>query len=84
MEVKIFPVALGVDQAYILRGSGTIMVDGGAPGKLNDFLRELKKIQIEPDEISLMVMTHGHWDHIGSASEIQGVTGAKIAMHKAE
>jgi len=30
------------------------------------------------------VLTHGHWDHIGSARDIQQITGAKIAMHRRE
>ena len=31
-----------------------------------------------------MVLTHGHWDHIGSAAEIKEITGAKIVMHQNE
>ncbi len=31
-----------------------------------------------------MVITHGHWDHIGSAKEIKESTGAKIAIHDCE
>jgi glyoxylase-like metal-dependent hydrolase (beta-lactamase superfamily II) len=30
------------------------------------------------------MITHGHWDHIGSAKQIKEVTGAKIAMHERE
>lgn len=84
MEVEIFPVRLGVDQAYILKGRGTVMIDGGAPGKLKCFLREMDRIQVPPDEIKLIILTHGHWDHIGSASDIQMISGAKIAMHEEE
>ncbi len=39
---------------------------------------------IAPGEIKLIVVTHGHWDHIGSAKEIKEITGAKIAMHQNE
>lgn len=27
------------------------------------------------------MLTHGHWDHIGTAKEIKDLTGAKIALH---
>ena len=41
----------------------------------------MEALAIEPRSIRLMVITHGHWDHIGSASDIRKITGAKIAMH---
>ncbi|WP_367172500.1 MBL fold metallo-hydrolase [Desulfobacula sp.] len=30
------------------------------------------------------MLTHGHWDHIGSVKDIKEMTGARIAMHKLE
>jgi len=30
------------------------------------------------------VLTHGHWDHIGSVKAIKDITGAKIALHQNE
>jgi glyoxylase-like metal-dependent hydrolase (beta-lactamase superfamily II) len=39
---------------------------------------------IKPHNVKLMVLTHGHWDHIGSAREIKEMTGAVIAMHCSE
>ena len=60
------------------------MIDGGAPGKANDFLSGLNKASITPEEINMIIITHGHWDHIGSAKDIKDITGAKIAMHRRE
>jgi glyoxylase-like metal-dependent hydrolase (beta-lactamase superfamily II) len=34
--------------------------------------------------LNLIVITHGHWDHIGSARDFQLATGATIAMHESE
>jgi glyoxylase-like metal-dependent hydrolase (beta-lactamase superfamily II) len=34
--------------------------------------------------VQLIVLTHGHWDHIGSARDIKSATDAKIAMHERE
>jgi hydroxyacylglutathione hydrolase len=84
MSVNIYPVILGFDHCYIIRGEGTIMVDGGAPKKAREFTDSIKKLSLKPGDIQLMVMTHGHWDHIGSAKEIKELTGAKIAMHERE
>jgi len=84
MSVNIYPVILGFDHCYIIQGEGTIMVDGGAPKKAKEFIQSLRRLSIRPEDIQLMIMTHGHWDHIGSAKEIKELTGAKIAMHERE
>ncbi len=57
------------------------MIDGGSPNKAEAFKQAIEKIQMNPQDIKLMVLTHGHFDHIGSAKEIKEITGAKIAMH---
>jgi glyoxylase-like metal-dependent hydrolase (beta-lactamase superfamily II) len=77
-------IPLGFDQAYIVKDQGTIMIDSGEPKKGKAFLKSLKEISIKPEEIKLIILTHGHWDHIGSAAEIKEITGAKVVMHKNE
>ncbi len=84
MDTNIYPVTLGFDHAYIIQEQGTIMIDGGAPKQAKAFSRALENASIKPEEVQLIVLTHGHWDHIGSAKEIKEITGAKIAMHHQE
>jgi len=84
MNISIYPISLGVDQSYIIQGEGIVMIDGGAPKKANAFIKGIKKTSIKPEDIKLLILTHGHWDHIGSAKDIKEITGAKIAMHKRE
>jgi hydroxyacylglutathione hydrolase len=84
MDTSIYPVTLGFDHAYIIKAQGTIMIDGGAPKQAKSFSRALKNASINPQEVKLIVLTHGHWDHIGSANMIKEITGAKIAMHHRE
>lgn len=81
MSVSIHPIALGFDNCYVIRGEGTIMVDGGAPNQAKTFTEALERLSLRHEEIRLIVITHGHWDHIGSAKDIKELTGAKIAMH---
>lgn len=84
MGIKIYPVTLGFDHAYILKEQGTIMIDGGSPKQAKAFSKALENVSVKPEEVQLIVLTHGHWDHIGSAKEIKEITGAKIAIHHRE
>lgn len=82
--MNIHTICLGLDYCYLIQDKGTIMVDGGAPNKAQKFTKALSKIGIHPEAIQLLVITHGHFDHIGSARDIKEITGAKLAMHEQE
>jgi glyoxylase-like metal-dependent hydrolase (beta-lactamase superfamily II) len=84
VEHKIFPIKMGLDTIYALRGEGVILIDGGDPHKIMKFKDGIEKASIKPEEIKLIVLTHGHWDHIGSAKEIKALTGAPILMHQGD
>jgi glyoxylase-like metal-dependent hydrolase (beta-lactamase superfamily II) len=84
MKTEIFPIKLGLNSCYLIRGKDIVMIDGGMPNKLKMFKRKLTKLGIQSSEIKLIVLTHSHFDHSGSAREIRDFTGAKIAIHESE
>ncbi len=84
MKLSIHPIALGVTNCYIIRHEGMLLVDSGVPKKAGSFKKALDKLNISADEIQLILITHAHWDHIGSAKEIKELTGAKLALHDNE
>jgi len=84
MSLGIHPIKLGVARCYVIRAEGTILIDGGAPKQARNFMKGIENLSIKPEDIQLIVITHGHWDHIGSAKEIKEITGAKIALHRNE
>ena len=84
METEIFRIKLGLNSTYLIRGKDIVMIDGGMPNKFELFKRELSKLKIQPGEIKLIVLTHSHFDHSGSAKEIRDLTGARIAIHESE
>lgn len=82
LETKIHSLKFGINRCYIIQSEGTIMVDGGPPNKKNDFLKQLNKLNIDPKRIQLIILTHGHFDHIGSALDFKEITETKVAIHK--
>jgi glyoxylase-like metal-dependent hydrolase (beta-lactamase superfamily II) len=84
MAVNIYPISLGMTQCYLIQDKGAIMIDVGAPKKIKNFIKGIEQAGIKPNDIKLIIPTHGHWDHIGSAKDIKEITGARIAMHHQE
>ena len=84
MAVDIFPIALGFDTCYVLRDRGVVALDAGQPGKATAFRRGLARAAIDPDAVGLILLTHAHWDHMGSAADLKALTGAPLAVHERE
>ena len=66
----------------ITTGNGLMLIDTGTPGNENKILDEVKGLGHRPEDIKIIVLTHYHMDHIGSARALKDLTKAKIAAHK--
>ena len=82
MATRIVSMKLGMTNCYLLQDKGTILIDAGGPKQAEKFRKELDKAAVRPDEVKLILITHGHWDHVGSARDIKDLTGAKLAIHE--
>ncbi|MBI4187041.1 MAG: MBL fold metallo-hydrolase [Chloroflexi bacterium] len=56
-------------------GEGMIVDPGDEAERIVKAVRGLKV------DIKYIVLTHGHWDHIGSLGEVREATGARVAIH---
>lgn len=81
MAFSFYRIPVGICNSFLLRGERTILIDGGAWGGFPSFQRQLNVLGIDPKEIELILLTHGHWDHITCLADIQKLTGARIAIH---
>ena len=82
MSTQIYSVRFGINRCYLIQEEGVIMIDGGPPNKLNAFQKFIEGIPIHSKDIRLIILTHGDFDHVGSAGEIKSLTGAQIAIHE--
>lgn len=61
-------------------GQGKFMVDTGWAGGLPEFLHQLRRYSIRPEEIRYFMLTHHHPDHAGLAQEIKQACGARLVI----
>jgi hydroxyacylglutathione hydrolase len=67
---------------FLIRGdTGCVLVDTGHPGRADRILERLAKRGVAPDDIHLILLTHGHTDHFGNAAALRERTSAPVAIH---
>jgi len=81
MSSQIFTIKIGINRCYLIKDEGTILIDAGNPNRIHAFQKSFERLPIHPNEIGLILLTHGDHDHVGSAKELKELTGAKIAIH---
>jgi glyoxylase-like metal-dependent hydrolase (beta-lactamase superfamily II) len=84
MAPEIHSIRLGIDKVYLIKQQCPILIDGGEPGHSERVKPGLVAAGVSPNEIKLIILTHGHWDHIGCAAYMKKLTGAPLAMHDSE
>ncbi len=82
--MQIHSVPLGIDNCYLLQGERSVFIDGGAPGQSGAFIKRLAELDVDPSKITIIILTHAHWDHIGSVRALVELTGAGLAVHARE
>ncbi|MGE5235751.1 MAG: MBL fold metallo-hydrolase [Acidobacteriota bacterium] len=84
MAATITAVRTGITNTYLIRDRGTVLIDPGGPGKADAVLRKLRERLGEMPRVDLIVVTHGHFDHIGAAREMRELTCAPLAIHRGD
>ena len=82
---KVHRIGLvNVSSFLIYRPGEAILVDCGNSGSEVKILEALKKLGLEPEMLKLLVLTHSHFDHAGSAGSLKDLTGCKVMIHRSE
>ncbi len=80
MELKVLPVTSFVENVYVLADEKTreaIVFDPG--GEADNILALIEEMGVK---VKLILVTHGHMDHIGGVAKVKEATGASFGIHE--
>ncbi len=67
---------------YLINLGELILIDSGAGWSVDKIINNIDKLGFDCKNISRILLTHCHIDHIGGAPEIKKRFGSKIYIHK--
>ena len=68
-------------RVYLIEDETLTIVDTGPPWNASRVMKYIRSIGRNPEELGLILMTHGHPDHAGSAVQLIKHTGASVVAH---
>ncbi len=60
------------------------LIDAGLPRHRRSLTRQLDRAGLAPTQLTDIVLTHAHGDHLGLAAELQDAHGARVWVHEAD
>jgi uncharacterized membrane protein YfcA len=68
----------GLSVILIDAGTELLLVDGGLPQSAALVVDNIRKLGFDPREISMIAVSHAHFDHVGGINALQKLSGAKV------
>ncbi len=80
--MEILSREIGLSNVHVIKDEKTIIVDTGTYRNKAGMLNELRAMGVDPKEVSLIILTHGHMDHCANVNVLKELTGAPVLAHK--
>ena len=85
MSDRVKIIELGFVNVYLLKSNKDfVLIDTGLPQQKEQLENELKSAGCTPENLTLVIITHGDWDHTGNAAFLKEKYHAKIAVHPSD
>lgn len=83
LTLQVHNLRLGLGRAYLVEfPQGLLLIDSGSPHQEGKVLQLMQ--QLGRNDLRLIFITHAHLDHYGSAAALRRITGAPVAIHRAD
>ena len=84
-DYKVKKISLGMVSSFLIFKPGSaILVDSGKSGSEGRIMEVLGRNGLDPGMLKLLILTHVHYDHAGSARGLKELTGCEIMVHETE
>jgi len=86
MKIQHIPLKFLFDaNCYLIHAeTGYILIDTGIKNRRKQLESAIVDAGCQPGDLKLIILTHGHIDHVGNAAYLRDKYGAKIAMHRGD
>jgi glyoxylase-like metal-dependent hydrolase (beta-lactamase superfamily II) len=74
----VYQVGVKGVNVFIVDHDGLTLVDTGLPKGHDAIVSALKKIDRTPSDVTSILISHYHWDHVGNLRELKESTGATV------
>jgi glyoxylase-like metal-dependent hydrolase (beta-lactamase superfamily II) len=77
--LEVYRIDTGMANVYLIKGERLVMIDTSVPPKREFVEEKIRALGFKPEDISLLIVTHGHGDHAGNARYFQEKYGIPVA-----
>ena len=63
-------------------GEGLILIDSGYAHTMHILISNIRKLGFNPEDIKIIIHSHGHFDHFGCSQRLKEMYGSRIYMGK--
>lgn len=83
---QIIPISIwpaGLINCFLIKGKkGHILVDTGVPKSQKRIFKQLEANGIDKNDIKLLIVSHCHIDHFGSAAKLKEILNVPVLVHQ--
>lgn len=69
-----------VSSYLLVTDDGLILIDALYGNQVQNLVDGIRQLGFDPEDIKYLLVTHGHFDHVGGAAYFQREFGAKVGM----
>jgi metallo-beta-lactamase class B len=70
----------GLTSILITSKAGHVLIDGALPESVPQIAANIRSLGFRVEDVKLIVNSHAHFDHGGGISELQRLSGARVAL----